>query len=94
MLLLKLTDGKVTVKGLEFKPCARLDPDKLPPGSKLIVRNASIKTGIVLLDDKSLQVRTSGMTSGIPYLMMLGRMRMYMQDASWHSTCLWGLYSC
>ena len=55
MLLLRLTDGKVTAKAVEFKPFSRVEKDKLPPGSKVVISNASVKAGVILLDDRSIQ---------------------------------------
>ena len=55
MLLLRLTDGKVTAKAVEFKPFSRVEQDKLPPGSKVVISNASVKAGVILLDDRSIQ---------------------------------------
>lgn len=57
MLLLRLTDGRVTVKALEFKPCQTLDHSQLPPGTKVRVSGAAVKAGVVLLEDKNIKVR-------------------------------------
>lgn len=55
MLLLQLTDGKRTAKAVEWKPCACLDADKLPPGTKLQLTNVNVRNGVILLDDRSIR---------------------------------------
>ena len=56
LLAMRLTDGKVTAKAMEFKPLLKSLPAIVPPGTKVVVSNASVKTGVILLDDKSFQV--------------------------------------
>jgi hypothetical protein len=56
LLTIKVTDGKTTAKAVEFKPLKSLPEGVLPPGTKITVTNASVKAGIILLDDKSFQV--------------------------------------
>ena len=54
---MRLTDGKVTAKAMEFKPLLKSLPAIVPPGTKVVVSNASVKAGVILLDDRSFQVR-------------------------------------
>lgn len=53
---MKLTDGKRSVKAMEFKPVALPKGEVLPPGTKVLLTNPTIKTGVILLDDKSFKV--------------------------------------
>lgn len=57
LLALKLTDGRLTCKALEYKRLDELTPDRLPPGTKVSLSNASIRQGIVLLEPRAIKVR-------------------------------------
>ncbi len=56
MLLLKLTDGKLRAKAVENRPCSSLEESRLLPGSKIAISNASVRAGVILLDDKNIKV--------------------------------------
>ncbi len=55
MLRLKLTDGKASCTAVEVHPVAQLHPDMVP-GSKVLLEDAPIRTGIVLLQPGSVKV--------------------------------------
>lgn len=57
LLALSLTDGKQTVKAMEFKPVSLPKEKDLPPGTKVLLSNVSVRAGVILLDDKSFKVR-------------------------------------
>eukprot|EP00775_Hariotina_reticulata_P013629 gene13629-13755_t len=54
-LLLKLSDGRVTCKALEHKTCSQLT-DTLLPGSKVVLSQASVKCGVLLLEPKAITI--------------------------------------
>lgn len=54
--MLKLTDGKIRAKAVENRPCSSLEESKLLPGTKIAVSNASVRAGVILLDDKNIKV--------------------------------------
>ena len=53
---MELTDGKVAVKAMEFKQLTSLRDQILPPGTKVLLSNATVKAGVILLEDKSFKV--------------------------------------
>ena len=55
LLRLKLTDGKTTCTALELHPTPCLDGD-LPPGTKVCLKNAPVRAGLVMLDPKCTKV--------------------------------------
>ncbi|KAL3148086.1 hypothetical protein ABBQ38_014371 [Trebouxia sp. C0009 RCD-2024] len=55
LLRLKLTDGKLSCIAAEFKSVPQLH-EELPPGTKVLLTNASVKLGVVLLDARNIQV--------------------------------------
>ena len=52
LFALKLTDGKNTAKAMEYKTLALPKGEPLPPGTKVLLSNATVKAGVILLDDK------------------------------------------
>lgn len=56
LLAITLTDGKRTVKTMEYKPLALPKEDMLPPGTKIQLTNPSIKAGVILLEEKVFKV--------------------------------------
>jgi hypothetical protein len=65
LLALKLVNGKLACKALEFRPMPEVDPEVLAPGSKVCIANASVKAGVVLLDSKSLKVRCTSFRAAL-----------------------------
>ena len=59
LLLISLTDGKVTAKAMEFKTLTHVDITQLLPGTKIQLTNATCCCGCILLDPKSFRVRSS-----------------------------------
>lgn len=57
LLVLRLTDGKLTCKAAEYRHCPALK-ECLVPGTKLAVTGASIKSGVLLLEPKCIKVRS------------------------------------
>ena len=55
MLRLKLTDGKVTAVAVEYRPIGHLNLD-IPPGTKLLLTDALVQSGVVMLQEKMVKV--------------------------------------
>eukprot|EP00240_Pyramimonas_obovata_P014112 CAMPEP_0118949916 /NCGR_PEP_ID=MMETSP1169-20130426/50465_1 /TAXON_ID=36882 /ORGANISM="Pyramimonas obovata, Strain CCMP722" /LENGTH=211 /DNA_ID=CAMNT_0006896645 /DNA_START=17 /DNA_END=648 /DNA_ORIENTATION=+ len=55
MLRLKVTDGKMTAVAVEYRPVGQLNSD-LPPGTKLLITDAHIQSGIIMLQEKMMKV--------------------------------------
>ncbi|GMH33214.1 hypothetical protein BSKO_01048 [Bryopsis sp. KO-2023] len=55
MMFLTLTDGRSTCRCLEYKQVSSLS-DAMAPGTKIVLRNATVKAGVIILDTKSIQV--------------------------------------
>lgn len=57
ILLLKMTDGKQSCIGIEYRSLSKLIPktDVVVPGSKVLLHNIPIRTGIILLDPNCMQ---------------------------------------
>lgn len=55
LLMLKLTDGKLSCKGVEVRKCEALK-EELPPGTKVLVSGAAVRTGVLQLEPKCIQV--------------------------------------
>lgn len=49
MLKLTLTDGYSFCQGVEIESIPELSRNKTPPGSKVLLRNAKVKAGYILL---------------------------------------------
>lgn len=56
LMAMTLTDGKVNVKAMEYKPLNSFKEKVLPPGIKVLVSSAIVKTGVILLEDRSFKV--------------------------------------
>lgn len=56
LLAVRLTDGKVTCKGLEYRKLDCLSEDT-PPGTKVQLSGVSIRMGVLLLEPKCVKVR-------------------------------------
>lgn len=54
--MLKLTDAKMTAKAVELRPCSKLEKLKLPPGTKIQLTGCAVRSGVILLEDKSIKV--------------------------------------
>ena len=67
MLRLKLTDGKTTCKAVEMRPLPDMSIEELPPGTKVCISNAPVKAGLLLLDSKSIKVRTFPLVNQLTY---------------------------
>ncbi|EFJ49912.1 hypothetical protein VOLCADRAFT_89400 [Volvox carteri f. nagariensis] len=55
LLCVRLTDGKLSCKALEYQRVDQLS-ENLPPGTKVLLSNATVKNGVVLLNPKSIKV--------------------------------------
>ncbi|GFR53170.1 hypothetical protein Agub_g15893, partial [Astrephomene gubernaculifera] len=55
LLCVRLTDGKVTCKAIEYQRVELLS-EELAPGTKVLLTNATVKNGIVLLNPKCIKV--------------------------------------
>lgn len=49
MLKLSLTDGELYVQALELIPLNFINRDKTPPGTKILINNAKVLFGYLLL---------------------------------------------
>lgn len=58
MMFLLLTDGRSNCRCLEYKPVGDLS-EAMAPGTKVLIKNAAVKLGIILLDPRSIQVGPS-----------------------------------
>ena len=58
LLRLKLTDGKLSCTAAEFKPAPQLTED-LPAGTKVCCSDVPVKLGVLLLDPKCIQARST-----------------------------------
>ena len=56
LLMLVLTDGQTKCRCIENRFCPALNTN-ISPGTKVVLRNAQVKSGIVLCDPKSVEVR-------------------------------------
>lgn len=50
MLKLTLTDGHSFCQGIEIGNIPQLSVDRTPPGSKVLLKNACLKSGYILLE--------------------------------------------
>lgn len=50
MLKLTLTDGYSFCQGIECESIPELNVDRVPPGSKVLLKNANIRSGYILLN--------------------------------------------
>eukprot|EP00959_Pyramimonas_sp_CCMP1952_P152971 3200121-Pyramimonas_sp.AAC.1 len=55
MLRLKVTDGKVTAVAVEYRRISQLDSN-LAPGTKLLFTDATVQSGIAMLQDRMVKV--------------------------------------
>ncbi|KXZ45405.1 hypothetical protein GPECTOR_55g311 [Gonium pectorale] len=55
LLCLRLTDGKVTCKAVEYQRVEQLS-EELAPGTKVLLSNANVKDGVILLNPKCIKV--------------------------------------
>eukprot|EP00200_Dunaliella_tertiolecta_P009469 CAMPEP_0202374094 /NCGR_PEP_ID=MMETSP1127-20130417/4995_1 /ASSEMBLY_ACC=CAM_ASM_000462 /TAXON_ID=3047 /ORGANISM="Dunaliella tertiolecta, Strain CCMP1320" /LENGTH=402 /DNA_ID=CAMNT_0048971161 /DNA_START=1186 /DNA_END=2391 /DNA_ORIENTATION=+ len=55
LLMLKLTDGKVNAKAAEHKRIDALN-DMLPPGTKIQIKGATVRMGVIMLEPKCVKV--------------------------------------
>eukprot|EP00198_Chlamydomonas_reinhardtii_P008883 XP_001698220.1 predicted protein [Chlamydomonas reinhardtii] len=55
MLCLRLTDGKITCKAVEHVRCDGLNEELLAPGTKVLLSNASVRAGVVMLQPKTIK---------------------------------------
>lgn len=59
LLSLRLTDGKLSCKAVEYQRVDQLSVD-LAPGTKVVLSNATVKNGILMLNPKTIKVLCSG----------------------------------
>ena len=57
LLCIRLSDGKTTCKAVEYGQRIDALHENLPPGTKVILSNATVKSGIVLLKPQNIKVR-------------------------------------
>ncbi|GIL42082.1 hypothetical protein Vafri_128 [Volvox africanus] len=55
LLSIRLTDGKVSCKAIEYQRVDQLNED-LPPGTKVLLSNANVKNGMMMLNPKNIKV--------------------------------------
>ena len=55
LLMLVLTDGRSKCRCIEHKPCPQLKTS-LAPGTKIVLKGAQVKSGIILCDPKTIEV--------------------------------------